>query len=215
MDSEMKSPELPNEAGQHLERAYSYKETCDFERVLRECDAAIQIDPSLAEAHNLRGIALEELGHPGEAIKAYKQAISLDPDFPEAKSNLELLELELGEKFKPVTIATFTHPIEANIAKNLLDTEGIWSFIADENINRLYPFLTGGIRLQVRQPDAERACELLNTKPEGAEVSDDEPAEEEESEGHDESPTSDSPIVRYEKGHSPLSFFKKKKKSSD
>ena len=56
VDSEMKSPEPPNEAEQHLEQAYSYKETCDFERVLRECDAAIQIDPSLSEAHNLRKI---------------------------------------------------------------------------------------------------------------------------------------------------------------
>jgi tetratricopeptide (TPR) repeat protein len=204
----MKSPELPNEAGQHLEQAYSYKETCDFERVLRECDAAIQFDPSLSEAHNLRGIALEDIGRDDEAIKAYKQAISLNPDFPEAKSNLSLLELELGEKRQLITIATFTHPIEANIAKNLLDTEGIWSFVAEENINRLYPFLTGGIKIQVRQPDAERAFELLNEKPDGAKALEEELGKDEERQGH---PSHQSPVVRYEKSNTRLPFFKKRK----
>jgi tetratricopeptide (TPR) repeat protein len=201
VDSETKGLP-PNEAGQHLEQAYSYKETDKFEDALRECDAAIQIDPSLSEAHNLRGIALEELDRPGEAIKAYKQAISLDPDFHEAKSNLALLELELGEKFQPVTIAAYKNYVEANIAKDILDSEGIFSVV-----------LRG--QLQVRKTDVERACEVLNIKPEGTEVSDDEPVEEEEREGYEEAPLSESPIVRYEKSRSPLSFFKKRRRDSE
>jgi tetratricopeptide (TPR) repeat protein len=288
------------EAEPHLEQAYSYKEADKFEDALREADAAIKIDPSLAEAHNLRGIALEELGHLKEALEAYRQAIVLDPEFREAKNNLSELASDLAEEgqlvtddnHQLVTVATFTHPTEANIAKTVLDTEGIWSFIADENINRLYPFLTRGIKLQVRQPDAERALELLNGKPagadvvnnepdkddeyqlvtidtfantteaesaktvldkagiwscinikrmsslprggitlnlqvrqpdaerafellygkpEGTDVSDAGPAEDEEREVHKEAPTNESPIVRYDKSNSRLPFFKKRK----
>jgi tetratricopeptide (TPR) repeat protein len=204
----MKSPEIPNEAVRHLERAYSYKETCDYERVLREADAAIAIDPSLAEAHNLRGIALEELGRKDEALKAYGQAISIDPGFREAKNNLSDLERALAEKYQIVTVATFIHPVEANIAKTILDTEGIWSLIADENINRLYPLFQGGLRLQVRETDAERALELLNEKRDGAKALEEELGKDEKSQ---EPPSRQSPVPRHEKSNTLLSFFKKRK----
>jgi tetratricopeptide (TPR) repeat protein len=219
VDSEMKSPEPPNEAEQHLEQAYSYKEADKFEDTLREADAAIKIDPSLADAHNLRGIALEELGHEDEAIKAYKQAISLDLEFSEASSNLELLEQEIGEGRQPVTIAAYRTPVEANIAKDILNSEGIWSFISNGRagtVNWLYTGGSGGVTLQVRKSDAERAIELLNLKAVAAEDSDDEADEKEELvTHHDEPPVNESPIVRYDKSDSRLPFFKKRKKESD
>ena len=214
VDSEMKSPEPPNEAEQHLEQAYSYKEADKFEDALREADAAIKLDPSLADAHNLRGIALEELGRTEEAVKAYKQAIGLDPEFSEARSNLELLEQEIGEERQPVTIAAYRTPVEANIAKDILNSEGIWSFIFNGRagtVNWLYTGGSGGVTLQVRKSDAERACEVLNIKPEDADVSDDEPAKDEECEGHEEAPVNESPVVRYDKSNSRLPFFKKRK----
>jgi len=52
----------------------------------------MKIDPSLAEAYNLRGIVLEKLGRKAEALESYKQAIDLDPNFPQAKDNLIALE---------------------------------------------------------------------------------------------------------------------------
>jgi tetratricopeptide (TPR) repeat protein len=164
VDSETKGPPL-TKAELLLEQAYSYKEADKFEDTLREADAAIQIDPSLAEAHNLRGIALEELGRKDEALKAYKQAISLDPEFHEAKKNLSYLESDLAEKNQPVPITDSRNPIEANISKAILDSEGIPSFV-----------LHG--QLCVRGTDEEKARELLSGKPDISEPLDNEPVEE-------------------------------------
>jgi tetratricopeptide (TPR) repeat protein len=102
----------------HLEQAYSYKEANKLEDVLREADAAIKIDPSVAEAHNLRGIALEELGRETEAIKAYQQAIDQDSKFREAKSNLSDLKAKLKAKQQAGIIATSANPQEANTIKS-------------------------------------------------------------------------------------------------
>ncbi len=77
----------------HLVQAYSlYEKTEAFDQVLLECDIAIEINPSLVEAHNLRGVVLEKLGRKAEAIEAYKQALKLNPDFSEAKDNKTMLE---------------------------------------------------------------------------------------------------------------------------
>ena len=78
-------------AHEHLAQAYAHEQVQEFEMALRECERALQLDPSLAEAHNLRGILLEELGRKRSAISAYRRALELDPSFEEAKQNLEKL----------------------------------------------------------------------------------------------------------------------------
>ncbi|MFA5374779.1 MAG: tetratricopeptide repeat protein [Dehalococcoidia bacterium] len=98
------------EARTHLEQAYSLKEEHKFEDVLRECDAAIEIDPSRAEAHNLRGVALEELGRPKDALAAYRRAIDLAPSFREAEFNLSDLAAELEGNHKRTAITPPTRP---------------------------------------------------------------------------------------------------------
>lgn len=210
---------LQTESGKYLEKAYTYKESNKFEDALREADAAIKLDSSLEEAHNLRGIALEELGHHRDAIEAYKQAISLNPKFREAKNNLSDLEeylieqhqLEPGEiytdpnkKYELVTIATFTHPIEAHIAKSILDREGIWAFIAGENFNRLYPLTEGGLKLRVRQPDAAKAFDLLNAETDGVRLLDEELGQDEQRET---CPNCQSPLIHYEKYNVGFTFL--------
>ncbi len=93
---------------QHLEQAYSLEANADLNSALQECEAAIQLDPTLAEAHNLRGIILEELGQSEQAIAAYGEAARLDPKFEEAQQNLleaqqDVLEqqaLTWGQVFK-------------------------------------------------------------------------------------------------------------------
>jgi hypothetical protein len=64
-----------------------------------------------------------------------------------------------------VTIATFSFPHEAHIAKAKLDALGIPSFIADEhtiNMQWLYSDAMGGVRLQVPGEVAAEALEALN-----------------------------------------------------
>lgn len=64
-----------------------------------------------------------------------------------------------------VTIATFSFPHEAHLAKSKLDAMEVPSFIADEhtvNMNWLYSHAMGGIRLQVPAEYAAQAQEILN-----------------------------------------------------
>ena len=91
----------------YLDQArFYYKETEEFDKALRECETAIDLEPFWADAHNLRGMILEELGRSLEAIGAYRKAIQLDPDFSEAKENLANLKAEFAAFSRLVTIAT-------------------------------------------------------------------------------------------------------------
>jgi hypothetical protein len=63
-----------------------------------------------------------------------------------------------------VTVATYTFPWEAQLAKARLESEGIVSVVADEITAGLYGAnAIGGIRLRVREEEADRAVELLST----------------------------------------------------
>lgn len=64
-----------------------------------------------------------------------------------------------------VVIKAFQEPLEANLARMRLEAEGIPCFLADENIVGIQPFYNlpvGGIKLTVREADAERAEAILS-----------------------------------------------------
>ena len=63
-----------------------------------------------------------------------------------------------------VTVATYVFPWEAQLAKARLESEGIQSVVADEITAGLYGAnAIGGVKLRVREEDAERATTLLST----------------------------------------------------
>ncbi len=176
--------DLFTQAEAHLNQAELYYQQEKYDDSLRECDTALGIDPALADAHNLRGVILEELGREWEAISAYRQALQLDPDFHEAKNNLATLKSDLVAQGGLITIATFGYPTEAYLSKAKLAAEGIESFVADEMMTTwLYPTTTGGVRLQVREADMEQALEVLSQEAEAIELTAAEFDEEEDSLG--------------------------------
>ena len=64
-----------------------------------------------------------------------------------------------------VTVATFRAAPEAELAKEMLDNEGISAFLVNEMSAGLMPFLTSElvpITLQVPQADAARARDILS-----------------------------------------------------
>ena len=68
---------------------------------------------------------------------------------------------------KLVTIARFDDPLMAHIAQAKLESEGIESFITDENIAGTYSLLSntlGGVKLQVKESLASKAVELIDQK---------------------------------------------------
>ena len=81
---------------------------------------------------------------------------------------------------KLVTIASFTFIGEAQIAKLTLASKGIDCFLADEFMSTYLPIAMGGIRLQVRESDTERAEEILRSLKPNASVEENESADCEE-----------------------------------
>jgi hypothetical protein len=68
---------------------------------------------------------------------------------------------------KLITIANFIEPFQADLARVKLESEGIRCFLAGENFAATYWLLSGadrGIKLQVRQSEAERALEILSSE---------------------------------------------------
>ena len=95
------------ESGAHLERAYGHRDAGELEGALQECDRAIELAPEWAEAHNLRGVVLDEMGWVEEAIAAYEEAVWLPvaPSFPPKAVQCVLLErsrkLTVGAEEEP------------------------------------------------------------------------------------------------------------------
>ena len=86
-----------DEAAHYLEQAFALEDRDEYKEALEECDTTIRLDSNLADAHNLRGVILEELGRNGEAIQAYREALHLDPGHAAAHENLRAAEAELDE----------------------------------------------------------------------------------------------------------------------
>ena len=82
------APRDPVDLGRaHLAEAYRLYEAADFEAALAACDEALAHLPMLAEAFNLRGVVLEELGRETEAVVAYGEALVLEPGFAEPRKS--------------------------------------------------------------------------------------------------------------------------------
>lgn len=74
----------------------------------------------------------------------------------------------MGEGNPFISVATFSTPIEAHLARNILEEEGIEAIIADEHLGDTaggYIQAIGGIRVQVRASDAEAARAILAVNP--------------------------------------------------
>jgi hypothetical protein len=64
-----------------------------------------------------------------------------------------------------VTVASFADVPEAELARERLELEGIAAFVIDAQTAGVMPYLTsatGGVRVQVRPTDIERAREILS-----------------------------------------------------
>ena len=90
----MRSKGDADETSVYLEPVYVAKERGKFKNALDICKIAIQQLPASAEAYNLKGLLLDELGRPEEALEAYRTALQLDSKFDDARLNLLEAEAE-------------------------------------------------------------------------------------------------------------------------
>jgi len=79
-----------------------------------------------------------------------------------------------------VTVGNFFDRLGAELAKGVLDVDGIESYVSADDMGGMRPSLltgAGGVRLIVRAEDAERASALLRADAQGGEsVGDETPA---------------------------------------
>ena len=75
---------------------------------------------------------------------------------------------------EPITVASFTLPMEAQLARMRLESEGVHVFMLSANqvsMNWLMSNALGGIQLQVPPSEAERARQILVDNPVGSALS--------------------------------------------
>lgn len=88
-----------------------------LEGALLECEAAIELNPNAAEAHNLRGLILDLLERPEEAMQSYREALRLDPNFEEAQANLADSEQEQRETQVQMAGLDVSDPMDESASK--------------------------------------------------------------------------------------------------
>lgn len=107
-----------------------------------------------------------------EALRS--EMLSRGLEAPPANAGAVETSASKDEAPSPVIIARYGGVPEALVAKSMLDSAGIESFLSDENLVRLdwfYSNLVGGIKLMVREEDAETARKVLEQNiPEKLEV---------------------------------------------
>jgi len=111
-----------------------------------------ELDKLVAAADDLTDVARQALGKEIERRGGHLE-LTEEPPQPEPP-HPQLL-----------TVARVRDLEEAMLARGLLASAGIESFVADENLVRMNWFLSnviGNLRLQVREEDAERAEEVLS-----------------------------------------------------
>ena len=112
----------------------------------------------------------------GSLSDAAKWALKLDLSRRGLKTKFEELSPppEAAELSKVVNLRQYMTLPEALLAKSILDSAGIESFLGDQNIIRMDWFLSnalGGVKLRVREKDVEAATALLNrSRADGSDV---------------------------------------------
>ncbi len=120
---------------------------------------------------------------PPAAVNPLDKNVKMFPantfSYPDAEhpGQSEAASRAAGRKKRPekiVTLMTFTYPAEAHLNRAKLESAGIWSFVADESLvsaNQFFSTALSGVKLQVRESDAEEALRVLGRIPEEAPVS--------------------------------------------
>src|SRR6266436_3509279 len=114
-----------------------------------------ELEQVAADSASLTDIARNTL-----ANEMQRRALNVElPDVPEVKEDSQIVFRSL------TTIRKFRDLPEALLAKGSLDSAGIESFLADDNMVRMDWFISnllGGIKLLVKPEDADVASQILD-----------------------------------------------------
>jgi len=132
----------------------------DLSAAIYAYDRAIEIAPSMVEAHCNKGVALKEAGLIEQSILALQRAASIAPNHPETHGNLGVA-LQKSKQFG-AALASYTHAIE--LKPNYTDAHYNLALLHQE-LNQLEPALQGFEKVLSLDPDYEYlAGTLLYTR---------------------------------------------------
>jgi Putative prokaryotic signal transducing protein len=140
-----------------LVQQYAEMADSELEKIAEEANDLTDVARAALRPEMLRrGLAVLP-----EARSPIPTAKNISPENSEARSPVQTTE---NIPSAPVVIRRYRDLLDASAAKSILDSAGIESFLSDENMVRMgwfYSDLFGGIKLLVREEDAESARKLL------------------------------------------------------
>jgi len=84
--------------------AQAWSQMGNYPRTVETCHKALQLDPKLAQAHFIAGMAQILAGHPPEAVSEFKSQLELDPDNNDAQYHLAFALLQLSHSDEAVAL---------------------------------------------------------------------------------------------------------------
>jgi len=87
-DSEQKKFSVSGSAREHLDAGRALLLNGRLNQAITELSTAASLDPKLAEAHNLLGVAFDKKGMPERARESYERAVKAQPEDAQTLNNL-------------------------------------------------------------------------------------------------------------------------------
>ena len=84
--------------------AQAWSQMGNYPRAIESCHKALQLDPKLAQAHFIAGVAFIHSDHPDNAVAEFRSELELDPDNNEAQYHLAFALLQLSHSEEAVAL---------------------------------------------------------------------------------------------------------------
>ena len=84
--------------------AQAWSQMGNYPRSVASCHKALQLDPKLAQAHFIAGMALIRSDHPADAVSEFRSELQLDPDNNDAQYDLAFALLQLSHNDEAVAL---------------------------------------------------------------------------------------------------------------
>ena len=125
-----------------VELASAYYAEGQYSTALKEVDAALAIDPSLAGAHGLRGLVLMQTGQDKQAERSLREALRLAPENPDWQNNMGwfVCQRQSAKAAMPYFLQALANKTYSSPQKALLNA-GLCSLKDQDAVNAEFYFL--------------------------------------------------------------------------
>ena len=94
------SASTPKSAKAYFSRGRAYDDKGDYDKAIKDCSAAIRIEPTSAEAYNARGWVFDKADEFDKAYSDFAEAIRLRSDYEQAYNGRGRVYFKRGEYVK-------------------------------------------------------------------------------------------------------------------